>query len=300
MRGLDYRWLEALDHVISYGGFEPAANSLCITQSAVSQRIKQLEKLAAKPVLIRGSPPIATPTGQQLLGLYRRVMLLESEVLPDIVGINDNERVTVSLATNADSLATWLLPALSPLMDQQLIELDLLVDNELLTLDKLKSGEAIAAISSEPKSLASCQSDFLGYMEYICVCSPEFYQRFFSDGLEKTSICRAPAVVFDKFDPLHAEFLQYHFDAPPDSWRSHLVRSSEAFITMAKLGVSYASVPTLMAAKDIENGSLINMCPGKSLHRPLYWQRFNAESGILRRVSETCIQYARQALIQKK
>ncbi|EIM4385493.1 LysR family transcriptional regulator, partial [Escherichia coli] len=42
MKRPDYRTLQALDAVIRERGFERAAQKLCITQSAVSQRIKQL------------------------------------------------------------------------------------------------------------------------------------------------------------------------------------------------------------------------------------------------------------------
>ncbi|MFD2178676.1 LysR family transcriptional regulator ArgP [Veronia pacifica] len=300
MRGLDYRWLEALDQVIAHGGFEPAADKLCITQSAVSQRIKQLEKLTAQPVLVRSSPPKATLAGKKLLRLYRQVTLLENELLPELAGDSEQEMITVSLATNADSLATWLLPALEDLMRQQRIELDLIVDNELLTLDKIRTGEAIAAISSEPSPLPGCQADLLGMMEYICVCSPAFKTRFFADGINSASISNAPAVIFDQFDPLHAEFLYTHFNVTTEGWKSHLVRSSEAFITMAELGVAYASVPSLMVTDALERGTLINMCPGKTLNRALYWHRFNTESGLLSKVSHACINYAQQTLSQAK
>ena len=40
MKRPDYRTLQALDAVIRERGFERAAQKLCITQSAVSQRIK--------------------------------------------------------------------------------------------------------------------------------------------------------------------------------------------------------------------------------------------------------------------
>ena len=42
---LDYKLIEALAMVTAEGGFEKAAQSLLITQSAVSQRIKALEEL---------------------------------------------------------------------------------------------------------------------------------------------------------------------------------------------------------------------------------------------------------------
>ena len=54
---LDYKLLAALDAVVRDGSFEQAARSLNITQSAVSQRIKQLERVAGQVLLVRASPP---------------------------------------------------------------------------------------------------------------------------------------------------------------------------------------------------------------------------------------------------
>ena len=51
MRGLDYKWIEALEAVVSSGSFDKAAEELFVSQSAVSQRIKQLEKFIAQPVV---------------------------------------------------------------------------------------------------------------------------------------------------------------------------------------------------------------------------------------------------------
>ncbi|WP_258045379.1 LysR family transcriptional regulator, partial [Escherichia coli] len=57
MKRPDYRTLQALDAVIRERGFERAAQKLCITQSAVSQRIKQLENMFGQPLLVRTVPP---------------------------------------------------------------------------------------------------------------------------------------------------------------------------------------------------------------------------------------------------
>ncbi len=56
MKRPDYRTLQALDAVIRERGFERAAQKLCITQSAVSQRIKQLENMFGQPLLVRTVP----------------------------------------------------------------------------------------------------------------------------------------------------------------------------------------------------------------------------------------------------
>ncbi|PUM92664.1 ethanolamine utilization protein EutH [Salmonella enterica subsp. enterica serovar Dublin] len=114
MKRPDYRTLQALDAVIRERGFERAAQKLCITQSAVSQRIKQLENMFGQPLLVRTVPPRPTEQGQKLLALLRQVELLEEEWLGDEQ--TGSTPLLLSLAVNADSLATWLLPALAPVL----------------------------------------------------------------------------------------------------------------------------------------------------------------------------------------
>lgn len=109
MKRPDYRTLQALDAVIRERGFERAAQKLCITQSAVSQRIKQLENMFGQPLLVRTVPPRPTEQGQKLLALLRQVELLEEEWLGDEQ--TGSTPLLLSLAVNADSLATSLLPA---------------------------------------------------------------------------------------------------------------------------------------------------------------------------------------------
>ena len=57
MKELDYKLLRALDAVLQEQNFDRAAKSLHITQSAISQRIKQLEEMG----LITGYRAILSP-----------------------------------------------------------------------------------------------------------------------------------------------------------------------------------------------------------------------------------------------
>ena len=56
---LDYKLLEALARVVREGGFDKAARVMNITQSAVSQRVRQLEELTGMVLLTR--TPAAHP-----------------------------------------------------------------------------------------------------------------------------------------------------------------------------------------------------------------------------------------------
>lgn len=298
MRGLDYRWLEALDSVVKYRSFDKAANTLCISQSAVSQRIKQLEIWSTQPVLIREQPPRATLVGQKLLGLYRRVSLLEQDLLPELNSSESDAVIDVSIATNADSLATWLLPSLAPLMQQTKLALNFVVDDENRTLEKLRTGEVVGAISLESDSISGCSADYLGISEYICVASPDFCARYFPKGVTRDSLLKAPAVVFNQYDHMHEEFIQKHYSLSISSVAKHTVRSSEAFVKLASLGVAYSLIPKIQILKELEERSLINIAPNHMIANELYWHHWHSESGVLKQLSNAIMQYASNRLPQ--
>ncbi|PSW18591.1 transcriptional regulator ArgP [Photobacterium sanctipauli] len=298
MRGLDYRWIEALDAVIAQRGFERAAEHLCITQSAVSQRVKQLEKLMAQPMLVREQPPRPTAAGQKMLGLYRRVRLLEQELLPEITPDDVSQPLSVSIATNADSLATWLLPALSPLLKSRRIELNLMIEDEARTLDKLRSGEVVGAISMDATPMQGCVADYLGRVDFLCVASPEFAAKYFADGVTRESLLNAPGVAFDQHDDMHERFIQQHFNLPLGSVMKHTVRSSEAFVRLALEGIAFSLIPKVQILDELENGRLVNVTPDIFLTRRMYWHHWALESGVLTELSLQLTQHARTVLPQ--
>ncbi len=296
MRGLDYRWLEALDEIIAQRSFEKAASVLCVSQSAVSQRIKQLEKWLAQPVLIRENPPSVTSAGQKLLGLYRQVCALEQDILPELSNDDSDKPVSVSIATNADSLATWLLPAITSVMQQRNLEIHFVVDDERRTLDKLKKGEVIGAISQSDKSLPGCHSTLLGDMPYLCVSTPEFFQQYFSKGVNSESFQRAPAVSFDRHDFVNERFVFDNFGYEMTSHVKHTVASSEACVKAALAGFGYCMIPRVQIENELSAGKLVDICPGLYIDQQLYWHHWQLETGILKKISRAIVQYAGEVL----
>jgi LysR family transcriptional regulator (chromosome initiation inhibitor) len=89
---LDPKQLEALSAVVDSGGFDKAARKLFLTQSAISQRIRQLEEHLGQPVLTRTSPPAPTTAGRLLLQHYRQLSLMEGELLNTL--LPDGEKAT--------------------------------------------------------------------------------------------------------------------------------------------------------------------------------------------------------------
>lgn len=298
MRGLDYRWVAALDIVLHQGSFERAAQTLCISQSAVSQRIKQLERFLAQPVLVRSIPPKPTPIGKKILGLYRRVQLLEQEAMPELRNDPAVRPVTLSIATNADSLATWLLPALQPLMEKEHVAFHFAILDESRSIEKMKNGEVLGAISLADKPLAGCDSEFLGKMEYLCVASPAFVERYFQQGVNANTLIKAPSVSFDIQDDQHTRFLKEHFSCQFDPMINHKVGSSEAFVALAKSGLAYCLIPRIQIAEELLSGALMNVTPGLAVTNNMYWHHWPLETGVLKRLSTDIVRYARSVLPQ--
>ncbi|WP_348666653.1 LysR family transcriptional regulator ArgP [Arsenophonus symbiont of Ornithomya chloropus] len=297
MKHPDYRALQALDTVIHERGFERAAKKLCITQSAVSQRIKQLENLFGQPLLLRTIPPKPTIEGQKLLGLLHQVQLLEKEWLDDANNIN--KPLLLSVAINADSLATWFLPALHSVLHDNSIRLNIKIEDETKTHECLRKGEVIGAISIQSESLPGCLINQLGALDYLFVAAPTFAKRYFPSGVTKTSLLKAPAVAFDHLDDIHQSFIQENFKLSPGSVPCHIVSTSEAFVQLAKQGSTCCMIPHLQIIKELNSGELINLTPGIYQRRMLYWHRFSPEMKITKKISDALIKTAKKILKQE-
>ncbi|MGI2070872.1 LysR family transcriptional regulator ArgP [Shewanella baltica] len=289
---LEYANLKALAVVVSEGGFDRAAKVLHITQSAVSQRIRQLEEKVGQSLLIRSNPVVATPTGKRLLRHYSQVQLLESELRAEMDADDPNHPTTVRIAVNADSLATWFLPALAGMFSRHAWLLELIVDDESYTHNLLKNGEAVGCVTTTEVPMAGCSSEFLGTMEYLCVATPEFAARHFGEpsdsqslsntqlfnGISQAQLAKAPAVVFSTKDKLHEKFLAQYFNMTPGQWWQHTIPSSESFLEAINLSLGYGLVGHLQAKPLIDQGILIELTPERRMRVPLFWQHWNIKA----------------------
>jgi LysR family transcriptional regulator (chromosome initiation inhibitor) len=294
---MDYKWIKALDAVISCGSFERAASQLNITQSAVSQRVKQLEKFISQPVLIRVNPIALTPVGRKLVELNRKVQMLEQELVPDLMNQAIQRPVSIAIAANSDSLATWLLPALSELLLSKNIELTIQTDIESRALDKLKNGEVAGSISIYPEPLSGCASEYLGCMEYLCVATPGFFHHYFASGVNQAALAKAPIVRFNQYDTMHVDFLTKHFDVNPRTLHQHYVASSEAFVKFALAGVACCLIPRMQIEDDLKAGNLIEVTPGITHINHVYWHHWQLETGLLKQMTQAILKYGKSNLM---
>lgn len=298
---LDYKLLDALCAVVEEGGFERAARRLNLTQSAVSQRIRQLEEGLGRPVLSRTQPPAPTGAGARLLRHARRVLLLEAELDRGLAPAAWPESTwqTLALAVNADTLATWFTAAVLPLLTSERLLLDLRVDDQERTHALLRSGEVAGCISTRPEASQGCRAEYLGAMPYHCCAAPDFAGRWFPAGLALDAARLAPAVVFNRQDALHDRYLSLRLGESPAGAPRHHVPDSERFVDFILGGAGYGMTPRLQCAAHLARGRLLDLAPEAPHLVPLYWHCWNIPSGLLTRLGRSLREAAREALAQE-
>ena len=236
---LDYKLLEALHMVVTSGGFEKAAQELHLTQSAISQRVKLLEEQTGQVLLARRSPPRPSPAGRLLLKHFSQVARLEQDLAGQLRPRGKQGFNTISLGINADSLATWFMDAVRPLIKAEKLLLDLRVDDQEQTHRFLRDGEVLGCVSAREKPIQGCRVQYLGRMDYRLVASPEFAARWFPHGLNLEGLSRAPGLIFNRKDELHARLIQQALGALPPALPSHFLPSSERFVYLLRHGLAY-------------------------------------------------------------
>ncbi len=289
---LDYKLLEALGSVIQEQGFDKAAKKLCITQSAVSQRIKTLEEQSGQILVTRTMPPTATSAGQRLVKHYLQVKALEAG-LAGSSAQRINEKTTVlAVGVNADSLATWFLPAVRSFLKSKNLLLDLKIDDQDQTHKMLRNGEVAGCISSEKSPVQGCRSTFVGIMTYRLAATPSFAETYFLQKLDEKKVLKAPAVIFNRKDDLHAMFFKKYYQKPLPRIPVHYIPSSESFAKMIMDGLAYGMIPDLQGKEHIRSGRLIDLAPQCHIRVNLYWHCWNIKSTLLEQLTRTIVKNA--------
>jgi LysR family transcriptional regulator, chromosome initiation inhibitor len=292
---LDYKLLEALAMVSKEKGFDKAAEKLYITQSAVSQRIKLLEEQQGQILITRMSPPVPTGRGKQLIKHYSQVKQLEGELKDSHDAESDYEYTSITIALNADSLATWFLDALNPLLKKENILVDLKVDDQDQTSVFLKNGEVSGCISSAKIAIQGCNVHYLGIMEYALVCTPEFYHRWFKDGLSLNQIQKAPAVLYNRKDNLHYQFLNKLFKQNLENIPVNYIPSSEKILSFITNGLAYGFIPLYQCENLLKENKILELDDNR-LQVDLYWHHWNINSNKIQALSHTIINESKKFL----
>jgi LysR family transcriptional regulator (chromosome initiation inhibitor) len=291
----DRQQLEAFSAVVETRHFGRAAALLNVTRGAVSLRLKALEEEFGTPLLVRdGNVP--TPAGEVLLRHIRMLKILEADTQQQIKPM-DGMRPRVAIAVNADSLATWF-EAVAWEIAERNVALELIVDDQNYTLPLLAKGEAMGCVSTSSSPPTGFLAEPVGMMEYECVANVVFAEKFFPQGFGLHGVLAAPAVLFNRKDGIHAQFLKRFLDFEVRNYAAHYFPSPSALLAAIEQGIGYGLVPGLQAEPLIDAGKLVRLAPDHKVEVDLYWHHWETAPSNAQAISELVVCHARQVLIQ--
>ena len=288
MQNLDPAALDCLAALADDGSFERAAQRLSITQSAVSQRLRALESQVGQLLVVRARPLRLTEPGKVLLRFARQLQAMRADVAREL-GERMQSQARLPIAVNADSLATWVLPALDGLVQQGLKDgfgLELIVDDQDFTHEWLRQGQVLGCVSTVPQALRGCRVEPLGVMRYIAVASPGFVARELggdaADGLHRGNFARVPFLVFNRKDDTQTQWVSRAFGVRSPRLEERFVPSSEAYVRAAALGWGIGVVPELQVRERLAQGELLCLRPDIGIEVALHWHQWKlgGDSGL--------------------
>ncbi|WIM68672.1 ArgP/LysG family DNA-binding transcriptional regulator [Corynebacterium breve] len=272
--------METLATIVDEGSFEQAAYALGISPSAVSQRVKSLEKSTGRVLLRRTTPVTATDAGEVIVQAARRMALLQAET--DAKLKNRLSRVPLSIAVNADSLSTWFRPVLAEMAQLGKASLRLRVEDESQTLALLRRGDVLGAVTKESTPVSGCEVTSLSPQRYLAVAAPSLV----AEGINWATL---PVLRFGPADGLQDQMLDRHLTLGERVERAEsIIPDVYAFTEAICVGLGWALLPEVLASDLVAQKRLV-VLDDEPLEVPLYWQRWRLESELLSALTQAVI-----------
>jgi LysR family transcriptional regulator (chromosome initiation inhibitor) len=288
--------LRTLLAAVDEGSFDAAAARLHVTPSAVSQRVKALERAAGQVLLQRTTPIAPTEAGLVVLRHARQGELLDVELERELALLgHEGEAVSLPIAVNADSLATWFLDALIGLGPRSDVVFDLRREDQELTVGLLRRGEVVAAVTSVREPVQGSTSVPLGSMRYLAVCSPAYAEVHLGGVAHVTRVRHTPLVDLDRADLLQQRAYRQAVGEQLAAPR-HYVPTSADFARAVIGGLGWGLLPEQQCADELERGELVRLNGARSVLVPLFWQRWSIASALLDEVTDAVVAGARVTL----
>ncbi len=303
MSSYDPAALECLAAIVEEGGFERAAQRLNVTQSAVSQRLRALEAQVGSVLIVRSRPLRPTSAGQLLLKHTKQLRLLRADLERDLQELapsapgSGREDERISIAINADSIATWALDAVHDLVRQRL-PLEIIADDQDFTQEWLRSGQVLGCVTTLKQAMRGCRMVPLGAMHYVAVASSSFAQKHLPNGLTAHNFREVPFLSFNRKDDMAAEFVARTFGLKRVALNHLFVPSTEGQLHAVKAGWAVGVLPELLVRPALAAGDIVDVSPGHTLPIQLYWHCWNLESEVLEALTQALIEASARDLDQ--
>lgn len=259
---MNIRFLETFVWVARLRSFSSAADKLCTTQAAVSNRIATLERDLGVRLFERDLRNVSlTPQGERALPQAETIVRLTEELRLTVTDAN-HLRGRIAIGT-IDSIVYAWLPQLIEAVKRTYpdVDLDLTVDNSLNVSRQLLDGQLNLALIAGPVLAPECRN--IDLCTYECHWFAAPHLGLHGRKLTLLDVVANPIFAFSKGSQPHQNVLRLLEAAGLDA-NLNLVRilNSNSLATITRLardGMGVAVLPTGVAREMVERGELARL-----------------------------------------
>ncbi|HHV11106.1 MAG TPA: LysR family transcriptional regulator [Clostridiales bacterium] len=257
---INYELYKVFYHVAKSLSFSDAADALFISQSAVSQSIKTLEKRLNQTLFIRSTKRVAlTKEGELLLKHVEPAINLISRGENQLCA-DPKSGIQLRLAASDTICRYYLVPYLNN-FHKKYPNIHIKVTNgtSLQCAKLLELGEVDVIVTNSPNSALNNMMQIIPVKEFrdIFIANPEAYP-LADRPVTLSELQQYPILMLDKRSTtsifLHNLFLENSLDLVP----SVELSSNDLLIDLAKIGLGIAFIPDF-CVRDTDNLSVIDI-----------------------------------------
>lgn len=249
----------AVAHVKTVHG---AANKIHITQTAVTQRIRALERELKTTLFVRTRKGmVLTPEGEVLLRYCQNIQNMEGDILAKLQGRHQDMEIDLTLIAPTSMMRSRIIPNLIPIMHRYK---NLLINFKLKDEQKrhlfLKSGQCDFAVLNREHITQEMRYKPLKPEEYVLVCLYDWRNRSLEDIIKNERI-----IDYDHDDQMTFNYLQtYQIDYPNRS--RYFANNTTNLAQLICAGLGYSVLAKEFAEPYLDNKQLHVLNQGRTLN----------------------------------
>jgi DNA-binding transcriptional LysR family regulator len=243
---MNLKFVETFIWVARLRSITRAAEKLCLTQSAVSNRIAALEDELGVELINRRHPRFRlSDTGARFMDYAEKFLAIEHEMHSEF-GTPDRQPRTLRIGAIESVLHTWLIPMVNALkISSPLISFELTIETTSNLGEQIRRGALDIAFSAQPAQEEGLVSEPLEPLEMVFVGTRAMAQT----PLGLDVLLRHDLLTFQRGSHPHVSLLNALRTAGIDDKHVHAISSISALSLLAGSGFGIATLPRRVAER---------------------------------------------------
>lgn len=258
--------LTAFLSVAKLGRVHSAASQLCITQTAVTQRIKKLEANLAITLFTRSRRGmLLTAEGEALLRYCKACEDLAGETITQFKAAGIDNFVRIVIAGPTSMMHSRIIPSCFSMTKHfPYLLFEFKVTDIAQGTKLLQTGQAQFAVIERNELASDMQSKLLKPEKYILVCSKQWAKRDLKTILKTEKI-----IDYYLEDKITLDYLKQEKLLKYASLNRHFVNRTDSIASMIAEGFGYGVLTESFAKPYIESNKLIILNQGRTYQQEM-------------------------------